>query len=110
MPKKHVMKQPATNEPVPSMPAVADRRVNRSSTFFTTYTNDVQLFVSPWDVRLILGELGDQEDVEGKPVLNITQLGEVRMSAQIAKRLVILLSAQLKTYETLFGLIPSPPD
>lgn len=69
----------------------------------------MQLFVSQWDMRIILGELGDPEGTLDSPRLNIKQIGEVRMSVQIAKRLAIMLMENLQIYETTFGPIPLDP-
>jgi hypothetical protein len=87
-----------------------ERRVTKSSNFFSVYTNDMQVTTGPWDVRLSIGEVEEVQLTGNKPIMIVNQLGEVRMSVQIAKRLVIMLAQQLHSYETMFGEIPGPPD
>lgn len=70
----------------------------------------MQVMTGPWDVRINIGEVEDVQLVADKPVMTVNQLGEVRMSVQIAKRLILMLADQLKTYEAMFGQIPGPPD
>jgi hypothetical protein len=88
----------------------AERRATKAPNFFSVYTNDMQVSTSPWDLRIVLGEVEDLQVISDKPVMVITQLGEVRMSVQIAKRLALMLVDQLKTYEAMFGLIPGPKE
>jgi hypothetical protein len=111
MAKKHL---PATKPPIsenaPQDMSSAERRVAKSPTFFSVYTNDMQVSTSPWDLRIILGEVEEIQLVADKPVMTVTQLGEVRMSVQIAKRLTLMVADQLKTYEAMFGPIPSPKE
>ncbi len=90
--------------------SAAERKVARSQNFFSVYTNDMQVMTGPWDVRINIGEVEDVQLVADKPVMTVNQLGEVRMSVQIAKRLILMLADQLKTYEAMFGQIPGPPD
>lgn len=104
--KQPIVEAAASNSPIP-----AERIVSKAANFFSVYANDLQVFTSPWDLRLVLGEMGDQGIASsGAVVMNISQLGEVRMSPQIAKKLIGLLADQLKAYETSFGQIPGPPD
>lgn len=90
----------------PRVPS-SKRATTRADTYFSVYTNDLQLQTSPWDVRLIIGEILDP-DTENN-ILNVKQLGEIRMSPQIAKSLTMFLAEQLKNYEASFGPIPGPP-
>ena len=83
------------------------RVVRRSPTFVSLYANDVQVQTSVWDVRLLLGEISIEED---KKVANVYQTGEVRMSPQLAKRLIAIIVQQLKGYEEKLGPIPIPKD
>ena len=84
------------------------REVFRSPSFVSLYANDTQVQTSPWDVRLIFGEI---EDVaKDPPTVNIKQGGEVRMSPQHAKRVVMLLIQQLRNYEETIGPIPLPKE
>lgn len=86
------------------------RQTSKSETFFSIYTNDIMVQTSPWDVRLTLGELGDTETDGDKMIVRINQLCEVRMAPQLAKKLVLILAEQLKSYEANFGEIPGPRD
>lgn len=86
-------------------PTAVTRNVSRSPTFVSIYANDIQIHTSPWDLRIVLGEIADT--VEGDPPsINVNQLGEVRVSPQLAKRLVQVISEQVQQYERLFGPIP----
>jgi len=87
-----------------------ERKVTRAPSFFSIYTNDMQVSTSPWDIRIVLGQVEDVLMITDKPVLTVTQLGEVRMSVQIAKRLTLMLVDQLKSYEAMFGSIPGPKE
>ena len=86
-----------------------DREVVASPTFVTLYTNDTQVQVTPWDVRLIFGEISSGP-TDKLPTIEIKQTGEVRMSPQHAKRIMMILLQQLTNYEERFGAIPQPPD
>ena len=56
---------------------------------------------------MILAESGDVS--EGEPaVLSIKQLGEVRMSPQLAKKVAMISIEQLNAYEERFGPLPGP--
>lgn len=91
-------------------PAELKREVSRSPHFASMYTNDIQFQLSAWDMRLIFGEISEPATPE-HPVLSVMQIGEVRMSPEMAKRVVSIMAEQLKAYETKFGPIPSPaPD
>ena len=77
--------------------------------FVSLYVNDTQVQISPWDVRMIFGEIADPATKE-RPTVRVKSLGEVRMSPQHAKRLVKILARLLVGYEKRFGVIPQPPD
>jgi hypothetical protein len=97
--RSHIVAPPKVQDAPP-------RRVQtRSANFVSIYTNDIQLMTSSWDIRMILGELGDSPSGDNSTV-GITQLGEVRMSPQLAKKLTLILIEQLKAYEQQFGEIP----
>jgi hypothetical protein len=85
------------------------REQTKSADFFSVYTNDITLQTSAWDLRMVLGEVGDISADE-PAVIRIKSLGEVHMSPQLAKRLVRILVEQLKAYEGQFGEIPNPKD
>ena len=78
-----------------------------SSNFVSLYTNDTQLQVTPWDVRMIFGEITEPASAE-RPVNVIKQIGEVRMSPQHAKIVMLILANQLEQYESNIGPIPLP--
>jgi len=85
------------------------RETTKSPDFVSIYANDIQLQTSSWDLRMILGEVGDVS--EGDPaVAQIKLIGELRMSPQLAKRLALILIEQLKRYEQQFGEIPGPKE
>ena len=90
-------------------PAAEIRRKNvKSPEFVSVYANDVQVQTSPWDVRLILGEIADLGTADDR-IVTINQLAELRISPQLAKRMTMMMIEQLKTYEERFGQIPGPP-
>lgn len=85
-----------------------NRKIVVSPTALSIYTNDVQVQTTPWDVRLILGEIAEVS-ADGAAV-TIRQLGDVRLSLPLTKRLTLILIQQLKAFEERFGQIPMPPD
>src|SRR5438874_6938518 len=102
MNKRHTTRGNGQSPPPVAAPAAQSSTNRRETTkhpdFFSIYANDIQVAVSNWDIRLILGEIGDLSDTDPN-VLNIKQLGEIRLSLQIAKRLADILTAQIKAYE-----------
>jgi Protein of unknown function (DUF3467) len=90
--------------------ANVNRQVTTSANFFSAYANDIQLQTTPWDVRLILGVISSVPTEEASTTVTITQLGEVRIAPQLAKKLTMLMIQQLQAYEAQFGQIPLPPD
>ena len=89
--------------------ANTERKIVAAPNFTSIYANDVQVQTSPWDLRLILGEIASIPTKE-EPTVTIRQLGEVRLSPQLAKKLTIILFQQLQGYEKRFGEIPMPKD
>jgi hypothetical protein len=87
--------------------ANVSREETTSPSFVSLYANDTQIQVSPWDVRLIFGEISQPATPE-RPTNVIKQTGEVRMSVQHAKVVVTLLFRALKNYEETIGPIPIP--
>lgn len=85
------------------------RTVVTDSDFASLYANDLQIQTSPWDVRLIFGCI-DVAGTVDDPAAVIKQVGEVRMSPQLAKKLTVILIGQLQGYEQRFGPIPQPQD
>ena len=90
-------------------PMVEQRESTKSPHFVSVYSNDVQVQTSPWDMRLMLGEMTSAPSPED-PVVRITQLAEVRLSPPLAKRLAEIMVLQIKAYEDRFGDIPVPPN
>jgi len=85
------------------------REVVKSENFFSVYANDVQVQTTPWDVRLALGQV-EIEGTAAAPTMRISVLGEIRLSPQLAKRLIKIVASQLKSYEETVGQIPEPKD
>ena len=85
------------------------RETKRSPAFFSVYANDIQVQTSPWDMRIILGEIA-KPAAAGDLVVSINQLGELRISVQLAKRLAVIMTRQIEAYEGRFGSIPLPPE
>jgi hypothetical protein len=112
MAKKHRI-----TEPVVSVVASDDRSSQQipfkresfeSPSFVSLYANDINIQTGPWDVRLLLGEVRTVPTQE-TPIMKVKEIGEVRISPQMAKQLTILLIEQLQVYESQFGPIPAPP-
>jgi hypothetical protein len=93
-----------------AVPKPARKELKRENTkspdFFSIYANDVQVQTSPWDMRFVLGESAQLTEA----VISVKQLGELRISPQLAKRLVIIILDQIKAYEATFGEIPSTKE
>lgn len=85
---------------------VVKREVTKAAGFVSIYTNDIQVQTSPWDMRLLLGEISRFPTHEDA-VLGINLLGEVRLSPQCARRFVAIMLEQLNGYEERFGKIPA---
>jgi hypothetical protein len=98
-------------EGVPA-PPIGQPEVTRSEIkaegYFSVYVNDIQMQVTPWDIRLVLAEI--QDVTKAPPTINLKALGEIRMSPQLAKKVAIILMGQLRQYEAQFGEIPVPKD
>jgi len=84
------------------------REKTKSGNFFSIYANDIQVQTGPWDVRLILGEVGST--IGATPEVSVEEFGQIRMSPQLAKKLAMILARQLQVYEEKFGEIPGPKD
>jgi hypothetical protein len=89
-----------------------NREVARSQNFVSFYSNDVQLQTSPWDVRITFSEMWVDRDSDenGNKAAHVTEVGEVRLSPMLAKRVMLILAAQIQNYEERFGPIPQPED
>jgi len=77
--------------------------------FVSLYTNDTQIHTTPWDIRLIFGEIAEGPTKE-RPSVRIKATGEVRMWPQHAKRIVAILLKQFQQYESKYGPIPKVGD
>jgi hypothetical protein len=99
---------PAEEESIEARSNDLHREKSKSGNFFSIYANDIQVQTGPWDVRLILGEIGST--ATRTPELFVEELGQIRISPQLAKKLTMILAQQLKAYEERFGEIPGPPD
>ena len=104
MAKRIQIKDPSSVAPIVPEPR---RVVTVDPDFVSLYANDIQIQTSPWDMRLTFGEVGDHILSEG-PSITIKQVGELRISLPLAKRLTMIMLEQLKTYEAQVGEIPLP--
>ena len=98
------------NSAVPAQPEPAikaERRITRSEHFVSLYTNDTQVQTTPWDIRLVFGQI-DVPPTNESTVMEVTQVADVRMSPQHAKKIAIILQAQIQAYEAKVGPIPLP--
>ena len=109
MAKKKVPRKPASKNGVQIVRANASREEVVDPAFVSLYANDTQVQTSPWDFRLIFGQISTAPTRERKTIV-INQVGEVRMSPQHVKTLVQVLLQQLAGYEARFGRIPQPKD
>ena len=82
------------------------RKTERAADFKSIYANDIQLQTTQWDVRLILGVIDDLP-TEEQPFVKVNQMGELRISPQMARQLLVILATQLRDYEARFGPVPS---
>jgi hypothetical protein len=87
-----------------------NRQVERSPSFVSVYANDVQLQTTPWDVRLTFGAMSVEVRSGTGPTAHVSELSEVRLSPQLAKRVAAILVAQVEAYELKFGTIPQPSE
>jgi hypothetical protein len=85
------------------------RVVTADPSFVSLYTNDTQIQVTPWDVRIVFGEISEGATPE-RPEVLIRTTGQVRMSPQHAKKVVEILIGSLAKYEQTFGPLPMPKD
>lgn len=109
-------KEPGANTETPVAPqddsivvrANAIRDLTMSPTFAAYYANDTQIQTSPWDVRLMFGQIVEVEPEKNRAV--ILRIADVRLSLEHAKRITKILVQQLAQFEATFGVIPQPPD
>lgn len=110
MAKKIAPKMPDENPDVPKLVrANVNRRVEPSEGYVTMYANDAQIQMTPWDFRLIFGQISSVPSEED-PALLVRLIGDVRLSPQLTKKVALILIAQLKHYEATIGPIALPED
>jgi uncharacterized protein DUF3467 len=85
------------------------RRTETTADYVRIYANDMQAQTTPWDVRLIFGQISGTPTTND-PTLTVRQVGEVSMSPQFAKRVAVILLGQLEQYERTIGPIPLPEE
>jgi Protein of unknown function (DUF3467) len=88
---------PENTKPAQDIPAA------RSETYAKLYANAANIEVTPWDFKLIFGELK-----RSGTTFSIEQHFEVAMSPQHAKALSNLLNQNLREYEQQIGEIKLP--
>lgn len=93
----------------PIVRANLNRVVEMSDSYVRLYANDMQVQTTPWDVRLVFGQIVGTPTTD-KPTIAIRQVGELSMSPQFAKKVVSVLLAQLEQYEITVGEIPQPAE
>lgn len=108
--RKRVSDQP---DAVSNEPAIVRANLNRvqevSPDFVSIYANDAQLQTTPWDIRIVFGLITGLPSHDDPSVV-VKQVGEVRMSPQLAKKIATILVGQLDHYEKVIGPIPMPKD
>ena len=72
----------------------------------TLYSNSVQLAISPWDIRLMLGQVAEG----GVGTANIDLDATIIMSPGHAKAFTESMVKTIEQYESLFGTINNPMD
>lgn len=79
----------------------------RPKSFVSLYSNDIQVEITPYDFRLLLGVIVGVPTMENSTI-SIQTFGELRMSPQLAKKLISVLSEKLHHYEESVGVISYP--
>jgi len=73
----------------------------RGENYLSIYSNSVNLILSPWDIRMIFGELRDN----GNQQMVIENRASIVMSPQHAKAFLVVLTNHMKSYEAQHGTI-----
>jgi Protein of unknown function (DUF3467) len=94
----------------PFSPAQANRRETKSADFRTMYANDIQIQTTPWDMRLTFSQMKAPMVPTSNPTLDITQISELFISPQLAKKMALIIIEQLRSYEEAMGEIPLPKE
>jgi hypothetical protein len=91
-------------QPAPTTEQLVSRTTtyNRSAGFSSRYANNVNIAVTPWDIRFTFGVI-EEADAEHIVFENHT---EVYMSPQHAKAFASVLARRIAEYESTFALIP----
>ena len=84
-----------------------NRTVEKSPTFISVYANDVQLQTTPWDVRLTFGTMRVDPLPDGEPIAKVLEIADVRLSPQLAKRVMVILFQQIQRYRGKVWAYPS---
>lgn len=92
---------PETTKPAP--PQQQELPTVQTEKFVRLYSNAANMEVTPWDFKIIFGEL---KKSEGKLV--IEQSVQITMSPQHAKALADVLSTNVREYEKTVGEIKLP--
>lgn len=88
----------------PTQVVIPKRQSTKADNFLSTYVNQAQVNVSPWDIKITLGVV-ESSDAQG---INVIDVAEIRMSPLLARQLAGILSKQVDIFEKSFGKIPSP--
>ena len=98
------------NNNQPEIPSSAERArevvLTGLENVASIYSNAVNVAISLYDFRLILGE---RQGASGDPA-QIKSVAKVFLSPPHAKALARLLARQVERYERQFGPIPVPPE
>jgi|SRR5579863_3822422 len=86
------------------------RELKQSPDFRTLYANDIQVQTTPWDLRLTFGQMKAPTEPTAPPRIEVTEVSEVFMSPQLAKKMALIIIEQLRSYEEAVGEIPLPKE
>jgi len=89
--------------------AAVVRNTERSNDYARLYANDMQMRITPWDIRMVFGQIVDTPTTSN-PTITVREIGELNMSPQFAKRVAAILIGQLEHYERTIGVIPLPEE
>lgn len=110
---KREKKTPEKREQQNGAPKQADKRAPRKVSEFphirhesytTVYANFAQCALTPWDISILFGELGEAITGEAAVIDRVA----VTLTPQLAKALLGILTANLRGYEAQFGEIQMP--
>lgn len=76
----------------------------RSEKYVSFYSNFAQCAITPWDIRIVFGEIGEIDP--DAPA--IADLASVILTPQIAVALVRVLNGNITAYEQQYGKIQMP--